>query len=136
SLRPSPPPTPSFTHLPLHMLPTHPPPPIYPLSLHDALPIFGPDDRLQHRFLESCGFIDSFPHHLCPSSEGFVRLIDAGMGWGLVPALQIGAELAAGRLQEILPGRYVEVPLYWHYWRNGGRLLAALTRQLAAKGLA
>ena len=98
--------------------------------------VFGPDDRLQHRFLESCGFIDSFPHHLCPSSEGFVRLIDAGMGWGLVPALQISAELAAGRLREILPGRYVEVPLYWHYWRNGGRLLAALTRELAARGLA
>ena len=97
--------------------------------------VFGPDDRLQHRFLESCGFSDSFPHHLCPSSEGFVRLIDAGMGWGLVPALQISAELAAGRLREILPGKYVEVPLYWHYWRNGGRLLEALTRQLAAKVL-
>lgn len=93
--------------------------------------VFGPDDQLQHRFLAGCGFTETFPHHLCPSSEGFVRLIDAGLGWGLVPALQVRSELAAGRLQEVLPGHPVDVPLYWHYWRNGGRLLEALTHQLA-----
>lgn len=93
--------------------------------------VYGPDDRLQHRFLAGCDFTERFPHHLCPSSEGFVRLIDAGLGWGLVPALQIRSELAAGRLQEVLPGHQVDVPLYWHYWRNGGRLLEALTHQLA-----
>ncbi|WP_193074761.1 LysR family transcriptional regulator ArgP [Pseudomonas sp. FME51] len=97
--------------------------------------VFGPDDQLQHRFLAGCGFTENFPHHLCPSSEGFVRLIDAGLGWGLVPALQIHSELAAGRLQEVLPGNPVDVPLYWHYWRNGGRLLEALTDQLARTAL-
>lgn len=97
--------------------------------------VFGPDDQLQHRFLAGCGFTENFPHHLCPSSEGFVRLIDAGLGWGLVPALQIHSQLAAGRLQEVLPGNPVDVPLYWHYWRNGGRLLEALTDQLARTAL-
>lgn len=97
--------------------------------------VFGPDDQLQHRFLAGCGFTENFPHHLCPSSEGFVRLIDAGLGWGLVPALQIRSELATGRLQEVLPGNPVDVPLYWHYWRNGGRLLEALTEQLAGTAL-
>lgn len=97
--------------------------------------VFGPDDQLQHRFLASCGFTEHFPHHLCPSSEGFVRLIDAGLGWGLVPALQIRVELADGRLLELLPGKPVDVPLYWHYWRNGGRLLDALTHQLARTAL-
>lgn len=105
---------------------------ITPAALRRAPAIvFGPDDQLQHRFLAGCGFTERFPHHLCPSSEGFVRLIDSGLGWGLVPALQIRSELAAGRLQELLPGNQVEVPLYWHYWRNGGRLLEALTHQLA-----
>lgn len=92
--------------------------------------VFGPDDRLQHRFLSSCGFAGEFPHHLCPSSEGFVRLLGAGMGWGMVPALQVQQELAAGQLAELMPGRYIDVPLYWHYWRNGGQLLEQLTRQL------
>lgn len=92
--------------------------------------VFGPDDQLQHRFLASCGFAAEFPHHLCPSSEGFVGLIREGMGWGMVPALQIQQELANGLLCELLPGRHVDVPLYWHYWRNGGQLLERLTRQL------
>ena len=30
-----------------------------------------------------------------------------------------------------MPGQAVEVALYWHYWRNGGRLLEQLTSQLA-----
>lgn len=92
--------------------------------------VFGPDDQLQHRFLAAQGLSCEFPHHLCPSSEGFVRMLDAGVGWGMVPALQARAELAAGRLQELLPGSHVDVTLYWHYWRNGGKLLEQLTRQL------
>ncbi len=93
--------------------------------------VFGPDDQLQHRFLAACGYAGEFPYHLCPSSEGFVRMLRAGMGWGMVPALQIREELQSGLLREIMPGQAVEVALYWHYWRNGGRLLEQLTSQLA-----
>lgn len=92
--------------------------------------VFGPDDRLQHRFLAAQNLSCEFPHHLCPSSEGFVRMLDAGLGWGMVPALQIQSALADGRLRELLPGRHVDVALYWHYWRNGGRLLEQLTGHL------
>lgn len=92
--------------------------------------VFGPDDQLQHRFLAARGYRGEFPYHLCPSSEGFVSMLRAGMGWGMVPALQIREELKSGLLQQIVPGQAVEVPLYWHYWRNGGRLLDQLTRQL------
>ncbi len=96
--------------------------------------VFGPDDRLQHRFLLACGYTEEFRHHLCPSSEGFVRMLSAGLGWGMVPELQIRAQLRSGELREIVPGRHVEVPLYWHCWRHGGRLLEALTRHLAIHG--
>lgn len=99
---------------------------------HAPAIVFGPDDQLQHRFLADCGYQGEFPYHLCPSSEGFVRMLSAGMGWGMVPALQITQELAQGLLREIVPGQGVDVPLYWHYWRNGGRLLEQLTRHLAA----
>ncbi|WP_439887644.1 LysR family transcriptional regulator ArgP [Pseudomonas sp. MBLB4123] len=92
--------------------------------------VFGPDDLLQHRYLASLGVEGSFVHHLCPSSEGFVRLACAGFGWGLVPELQVERELAAGALVEVLPERPLDVPLYWHHWRNGGELLATLTRHL------
>ncbi|GGC98577.1 LysR family transcriptional regulator ArgP [Halopseudomonas salina] len=92
--------------------------------------VFGPDDQLQHRFLSEIGHKGDFQHHLCPSSEGFVRMLCAGMGWGMVPALQIQPQLRSGELCEVLPGRHVDVPLFWHYWRHGGRLLEALTRCL------
>ena len=92
--------------------------------------VFGPDDQLQHRYLQGLGVEGGFVHHLCPSSEGFVRMTEGGLGWGLVPEQQVQAQLASGSLCELLPEQVLDVPLYWHHWRNGGELLAELTRQL------
>ncbi|UAW99301.1 LysR family transcriptional regulator ArgP [Halopseudomonas nanhaiensis] len=92
--------------------------------------VFGPDDQLQHRFLAGLGLAGDFAHHLCPSSEGFVKLLLAGAGWGMVPALQIAGELERGALVELAPAAAVDVPLYWHCWRHGGGLLDRLTSQL------
>ncbi|RUR33166.1 LysR family transcriptional regulator ArgP [Vreelandella nanhaiensis] len=92
--------------------------------------VFGEDDQLQHRYLAELGITGSFAYHLCPSSEGFVRLLESGLGWGMVPELQVRDELAQGKLVELIPGRAIHVPLYWHYWRNGGRLLIGLTQHL------
>jgi len=95
--------------------------------------VFGPDDFLQHRYLASLGVEGGFEHHLCPSSEGFTRMVEAGMGWGLVPELQVRGQLASGLLVELLPDHCIDVPLYWHHWRNGGLLLTELTDHLAKK---
>ncbi|MNF71358.1 Chromosome initiation inhibitor [compost metagenome] len=93
--------------------------------------VFGPDDLLQHRYLAELGVEGGFIHHLCPSSEGFVRLAEGGLGWGLVPEQQVGAQLARGELQELIPDHPIDVPLYWHHWRHGGELLGLLTDQLS-----
>ncbi|MBP3864187.1 MAG: hypothetical protein J6F32_06865, partial [Pseudomonas sp.] len=63
-------------------------------------------------------------------SEGFIRLAEAGLGWGLVPELQVREQLENGRLVELLPDKPIDVPLYWHHWRNGGQLLGQLTEHL------
>ncbi len=99
------------------------------LSRTPAL-VFGPDDVLQHRYLASLGMEDGFLHHLCPSSEGFLRMTEAGLGWGLVPELQVREQLASGLLVEISADKPIDVPLYWHHWRNGGQLLGQLTEHL------
>lgn len=96
--------------------------------------VYGPDDQLQHRYLAALGIQGAFPHHLCPSSEGFVRLTQAGLGWGLVPEHQVEGELTRGELVELIPERPIDVPLYWHHWRHGGELLASLTDHLARAG--
>ena len=93
--------------------------------------VFGPDDRLQQRFLQQVGYSGSVPHHLCPSSEGFVRLAEAGIGYGLIPRLQVDAQLQSGLLVDLAPSQVLPVPFYWHYWRQGGHLLDGLTQALA-----
>ena len=93
--------------------------------------VFGPDDFLQHRYLAALGVDGGFEHHLCPSSEGFIRLTEAGLGWGLAPELQVREQLASGTLVELLPDKVIDVPLYWHHWRNGGQLLGQLTEHLS-----
>ncbi|MBJ2255160.1 LysR family transcriptional regulator ArgP [Pseudomonas psychrophila] len=100
------------------------------LSKTPAL-VFGPDDFLQHRYLAALGVDGGFEHHLCPSSEGFIRLAEAGLGWGLVPELQVREQLERGVLVELLPDKPIDVPLYWHHWRNGGQLLSQLTEHLS-----
>jgi len=98
---------------------------------HAPAIVFGPDDLLQHRYLSSLGVEGGFAHHLCPSSEGFIRLAQAGFGWGLIPELQVLGESSRGELVELISDRPIDVPLYWHHWRNGGELLNQLTRHLA-----
>ncbi|HCH75429.1 MAG TPA: ArgP/LysG family DNA-binding transcriptional regulator, partial [Pseudomonas sp.] len=72
--------------------------------------VFGPDDQLQHRYMAAVGGGEAFVHHLCPSSEGFVRLLQSGLGWGLVPELQVRGELARGELVDVLSGPPIDVP--------------------------
>lgn len=92
--------------------------------------VFGPHDQLQHRFLAQCGYHGRFPFHLCPSSEGFVRLALAGMGYGMIPNHQGEPEVAAGNLTDLAPGEGITVNLYWHYWRHGGAFMERLTATL------
>lgn len=93
--------------------------------------VFGPDDFLQHRYLASLGIHGGFQHHFCPSSEGFIRLTEAGLAWGLVPELQVLDQLKQRLLVELLPNRPTDVPLYWHHWRNSGEVLEQFTEHLA-----
>ncbi|MGM0855766.1 MAG: LysR family transcriptional regulator ArgP [Pseudomonadota bacterium] len=97
--------------------------------------VYGPHDQLQHQFLAQCGYHGRFPYHLCPSSEGFIRLAAAGIGYGMMPQLQTHALMQNGQLVSIAPGQTLSVPLYWHYWRHSGNLIVRLTERLAKVAL-
>ena len=94
--------------------------------------VFGPNDQLQHRFLAQCGYHGRFPYHLCPSSEGFLKMATSGMGYGMIPESQARRELDSGLLSSIAPGQQLDVPLYWHFWRHGVSLMDRLTNGLLA----
>lgn len=94
---------------------------------------FNQKDRLQQRFLAACfGTSMSHPTHWIPSTEGFVAASLAGMGWCMNPAALVKDHLASGRLVEILPGRVLDVPLYWQINRLSAERLADLTRAVVA----
>lgn len=88
--------------------------------------IFNRDDCLQHRFLADQGLGDPIRVHRCPTSEGFVRMAQAGLGFGMMPELQVTDALADGSLIDIRPGYHLDVPLYWHYWQTESEALAEL----------
>ncbi len=90
-------------------------------------------DRLQHRFLASLTRrrLDP-PVHYVPAAASFVDAVRLGLGWALVPEQIARDDIAAARLVELTPGRHLDVPLHWQYWRMESALLTALTEAVRA----
>lgn len=79
--------------------------------------IFGRKDTLHHRYLRHrLDATEPFPHHSLSSSEAFVRFVEGGFAYGMVPLLQARAGLAAGTLIDVTPGDGLDVPLVWNTW--------------------
>lgn len=70
--------------------------------------------------------------HALPSSHAFVDAALAGLGWGLNPQALVAHHLAAGRLVELVPGRPLDVPLWWQSARLPVPSLQRLTRAVVA----
>ncbi|MFE8885825.1 LysR family transcriptional regulator ArgP [Pseudarthrobacter enclensis] len=90
-----------------------------------AMPVlkFNAKDNLQRGVLAAKGAGLAPPTHTVPSSEGFLAAIKAGLGWGMVPELQLGNALADGSLVLLAKNAHEDVPLYWQAWSlDSGRL--------------
>lgn len=91
--------------------------------------VFNAKDALQARFLALCaGTATELPAHFLPSVHGFLEAARRGIGWGMIPAILARDALAAGSVVEIVPGRFLDVPLYWHCWRLDAPILKTLTQ--------
>jgi LysR family transcriptional regulator (chromosome initiation inhibitor) len=94
---------------------------------------FNQKDRLQSHWLRATlGEEAIHPTHWLPSTQAFVAASEAGMGWGMNPALLVADHLADGRLVELVPGTPVDVPLFWQVNRLAAPSLGALTRAVVA----
>jgi LysR family transcriptional regulator, chromosome initiation inhibitor len=92
--------------------------------------VFTQDDLLQHQYLQDIAGATPQRVHLCPSSEGFLRAIQAGLGFGLLPELQVQSYLDSGALLDLSPGYALDTPLYWHYWQTESPLLQLLRQRV------
>lgn len=68
----------------------------------------------------------AYPHHFIPSSESFLHAIELGLGYGMVPELQVKNT----RLIILSPEATLDLPLYWHHWQQQSKQLQWLTHHV------
>jgi len=90
--------------------------------------VFNEKDALQHQFLQEVTSRTLSPlQHRIPSVVCFFEMARRGLGWGMVPEMQAQAALESGEIQNLLPGRWLDIPLYWQHWRIRSAALEMLT---------
>lgn len=92
--------------------------------------VFNRKDALQAQVLhEAFGLqASACPCHYVPASEPFVAAVRCGLGYGMVPELQIPGAIERGELVDLLPEAAIDVALFWHGWRQQPPRLERLAR--------
>jgi LysR family transcriptional regulator (chromosome initiation inhibitor) len=95
---------------------------------------FNAKDDLQHQVLRARGVEQSPPTHTVPSSEGFLAAVRAGLGWGMLPELQLGADLVGGPLVVLEDQAHRDVVLHWQTWTLDSERLTRITAAVRRAG--
>jgi LysR family transcriptional regulator (chromosome initiation inhibitor) len=99
---------------------------------------FDRSDTLQDRYLRRRTRRTLHPpRHYVPGSGAFVEAVAGGLGWGMVPDLQVRDDGAA-RLVVLDELGTIDVRLYWQQWRLRSAVLdrvAGAIREEAARRL-
>ena len=103
--------------------------------------IFNRKDALQDAFLAQHLNLKNalYPRHFVPAVDAFELALALGMGWGMVHDLLLqsnAAHQARKTLAEVLPGRTVDVALYWQHWAQEPLLAQRLTQAVKASAKA
>ena len=65
-----------------------------------------------------------------PSSQAMIEAACQGWGLTVLPRLLVTEQLARGELLDLVPGRSLTVPLYWHCWNLESALVDSLCQAL------
>lgn len=81
--------------------------------------VFNRKDRLQADFLlKYYGLSEhAYPCHYLPASEPYMQAIALGLGWGMLPEVQMREWHKQGLLVDLAPQRPTDVAFYWHCWK-------------------
>ncbi|WP_432519436.1 LysR family transcriptional regulator ArgP [Kineococcus sp. SYSU DK006] len=112
--------------------------PTAPALARAPVVVFDRKDTLQERYLRRhlpqgpAGAVRAAPpaHHV-PSSADFLAAVRLGLGWGMLPELQVraGRHEPGEDLVDLDPGGAIDVALHWQQWKLGS---ASLERVAAA----
>lgn len=92
--------------------------------------VYSRDDALQHRFMAAMTGAEPKTIHLLPSSEGFVKAALAGLGFGMMPELQVKDLIDNGQLVDVVPGYAQDISLYWHFWQAESPVMAQVRQSV------
>ena len=97
--------------------------------------VFDRKDRLQADFLlKHFGLPEeATPRHYVPASDPYMHAIVHGLGWGMLPELQMADLRERGVLVDIAPNRSTDIALYWHAWKVQSPRMERLSRTLVAE---
>ena len=104
-------------------------------SLTDAIAeapaiIYGKDDHLHNKYLSMLNNSNNYPFHMVPDAGGLAQSICNGTGYGLLADEQVATLADSSCLEDIAPGEFLAVDLYWHYWRNSSDTLIKFCHSL------
>jgi len=79
--------------------------------------VYDEKDDLQDRYLRRHRRSTARPpRHYVPATHEFGRALQLGLGWGMLPDLQI-ALMEPGTYTHLASRAHLDVPLYWQQWR-------------------
>jgi LysR family transcriptional regulator (chromosome initiation inhibitor) len=99
-----------------------------------AAPVVVYDDKddLQDRYLRRFRRAAlAPPRHHVPAAAEFGRALQLGLGWGMLPELQLAA-LEPGSLVPLAPAAHLDVALHWQQWRLSTASLDLVAEAVAA----
>ncbi|HWZ49436.1 MAG TPA: HTH-type transcriptional regulator ArgP [Herbaspirillum sp.] len=93
-------------------------------------------DDLQSRFLKlQFGLLpDGFPRHYVPIPGPRLQAIEQGLGYGMVPELQLEKIFTQTELIDLAPQHPTDVALYWHSWDVQSPRMASLCKRIVETG--
>ena len=88
-------------------------------------------DTLQSNFMQSRFGLhaDSYPTHYLSLPEARLEAIRRGLGYGMVPEMQVMDALKTGDLVDVAPGHFTDLELYWHAWGLQSPRMEALSER-------
>jgi len=94
--------------------------------------LFDRDDTIQDRYLRRRARRPLHPpRHYIPESGPYFQAVRLGLGWGMIPDLQLARDTGA-ELVDLDPAGETDVELYWQQWRVAGPTLERVARAVQA----
>ncbi len=91
---------------------------------------FNSKDGLTDTFLAKYYHLTNpnYPRHFVPAADAFESALEHGLGWGMLPEVYFSSAAKNLKVQDIAPGSFVDVSLYWHHWKRETASAERLTR--------